>query len=66
MACVQTPQLNNKNYYVQFDGLEGMSSVTEVWMHGGSAEGQVRRKHEQAGKKLPGLLMSTAIAATDF
>jgi hypothetical protein len=52
LACVQTPQLNNKHYYAQFDGLGRVSGVTEVWMHGGSAAIQVRRKHGQAAEKI--------------
>jgi hypothetical protein len=49
---VQTPQLNNKHHDAQFDGLERVSGVTEVWMHGGSAAIQVRRKHEHAAEKI--------------
>jgi len=49
---VQTPQLNNKHHYAQFDGLERVSGVTEVWMHGGSAAIQVRRKHRQGVEKI--------------
>ena len=34
MVLVQTPQLNNKHYYAQFDGLEACEQRHRVWMHG--------------------------------
>jgi hypothetical protein len=52
LPLVQTPQLNNKPYYAQFGDRSGMSGVTEVWMQGGPAAIQVRRKHGQAAEKI--------------
>lgn len=65
MACVQTPQLNNKNYYVQFDGLEGMSSGTGMDARRVSAQQGAENMSKQA-KNCRGLLMSAAIASTDL